>query len=213
MPTKTWIATTAGATWGTAANWSPSGVPAAGDDVIFNSASGGCTVSANTNALLSLNCTGYTNTLTINTGINIIVAGNVILSSGMTTTTSGTGGITMNTGTLTTAGHQLGVWLRMTTINSTIQLADNCVLLKGLAVLGTPVGNITLRSDTPGTARLLTLSNIAGVDQDIDYATVIDIDSSQGLTFWNYKGTIGSNVSNWQIMQQYELRLSGLVFA
>lgn len=281
MATKTWIATTS-STWATAASWSPSGVPAAGDDVIFNSSSGPCTVTANTTALLSLNFTGYTNTITINNSINLIVAGNVTLSSGMTSITPLSGSITMNTGTLTTNGHALGVWLRLATAGSTIQLADACVLNKGLRILGLPTSFITLRSSVSNTQIPLTLSNTlptvfitgsisttnltvtagsnivigmnlygngitsgtyivsqtsgtpggAGVyvvsasqtvasttiratlltDQDIDYVNAIDLDSSGGQTFWNYKGTI-SNSSNWYIMQQYELRLSGLVFA
>ena len=66
MATKTWASATA-STWATAASWSPSGVPAAGDDVVFNGTNNGnCTVGAATNALLSLTTVGYTGTLAVN---------------------------------------------------------------------------------------------------------------------------------------------------
>lgn len=35
MATKTWASAVSGATWNTAGNWSPSGVPVAGDDTVF----------------------------------------------------------------------------------------------------------------------------------------------------------------------------------
>jgi len=79
--TKTWAATAAG-NWNTSGNWSPSGVPAAGDAVIFNNTSTyNCTVNVATNSLASFTITsGYTGILTINYTIN--VAGNVSVSGG-----------------------------------------------------------------------------------------------------------------------------------
>ncbi|MFY7886170.1 MAG: hypothetical protein ACOVOV_15125, partial [Dolichospermum sp.] len=77
MATKTWISNVA-STWATAASWSPSGVPAAGDDVIFTGTNNGqCTVGAATTALLSLTTTGYTGNLIVNALLT--VAGNVTL--------------------------------------------------------------------------------------------------------------------------------------
>jgi len=182
MATKTWIATTA-STWATAASWSPPGIPAAGDDVIFNAASAACTVGANTNALISLTCTGYTNTLTINA--NLIVAGNVTLSSN----------------------------LRFTTINTTIQIADTWILSKGLTSQGTPLGSIIMRSSVPGTQRTFTLLNNGVTTQDIDYLNVTDIDGSAGLTAWTYKGTAPSNSPNWYLMTTQPPTVSQISFS
>lgn len=196
MPTKTWIATTA-STWATAASWSPAAVPIAGDDVVFDgSASGQCTVAAATVTILSLTTTGYTGNLIVNA--RLTVGGNITLSS--TNNISGTSDITVSTNsTITSAGAVIGCILRFSTINTTIQLADAMVLGKGLTALGTPAGFITLRSNVPGTQRIMTLQNITGVSQYIDYLNVTDIDSSAGATLWTYKGTI-TNSQNWFVM-------------
>ena len=196
MPTKTWIATTA-STWATAASWSPAAVPIAGDDVVFNGTNNGqCTVGAATVTVLSLTTTGYTGNLIVNA--RLTVGGNMTLSS--TNNISGTSDITISTNsTITSAGAVTGCTLRFSTINTTIQLADAMVLSKGLSVFGTPAGFITLRSDVPGTQRIMTLQNIAGASQYIDYLNVTDINSSAGATLWTYKGTV-SNSQNWFVM-------------
>jgi hypothetical protein len=77
---------------------------------------------------------------------------------------------------------------------------------------GTPGGAGVYVVSASQTVAATTIRATLLTDQDIDYVNAIDLDSSGGQTFWNYKGTI-SNSSNWYIMQQYELRLSGLVFA
>jgi hypothetical protein len=193
MATKTWTGT---GTWATAGSWTPAGVPAAGDDVVFNAASAACTVAANTNAILTLVCTGYINTLTVNA--SLIVAGSVIMSSGMTTLGTGNLDISANS-TIVSAGHTLGVNLRFITINTTIQLADAMVLSKGITAFGTPAGSIALRSNVPGTQRSLTLVNNGTSTQYVDYLNVTDINGSQGCTIWTYKGTV-SNSNNWYVM-------------
>jgi len=196
MPTKTWISNTA-STWATAASWSPAAVPIAGDDVVFTGTNNGqCTVGAATVTVLSLTTTGYTGNLIVNA--RLTVGGNMTLSS--TNNISGTSDITVNTNsTITSAGAVIGCTLRFSVINTTIQLADAMVLSKGLSVFGTPAGFIALRSSVPGTSRLLTLQNITGVSQYIDYLNVTDIDSSQGCTLWTYKGTVTTS-SNWYVM-------------
>lgn len=197
MPTKTWIATTA-STWATAASWSPSGVPAAGDDVIFNGTNNGqCTVSATTNTLLSLTTTGYTGNLIVNA--RLTVGGNITLSS--SNNISGSSDITVSTNSIiTSAGATIGCILRFSTINTTIQLADSMILTAGLTALGTPVGFINLISSSPGTQRSLTLVNNGVTQQDIDYLNVTDIDGSAGLTAWTYKGNTPVNSQNWFVM-------------
>jgi hypothetical protein len=205
MATKTWTGT---GTWATAGSWTPAGVPAAGDDVVFNAASAACTVGANTNALLSLTCTGYVNTLTINA--NLIIAGNVTLSSGMTTLGTGNLDISANS-TIVSAGHTLGVNLRFITINTTIQLADAMVLSKGITAFGTPAGSIALRSSTPLTRRGFTLVNNGTTTQYVDYLNVTDLDSSAACTLWTYKGTI-TNCNNWFLMPSQPPPVSGISF-
>jgi hypothetical protein len=70
MAIKTWIATTA-STWATAASWSPSGVPVAADDVIFNSTySGDCSVGA-TATCTSVKMVGYSGTFSGTGALNI----------------------------------------------------------------------------------------------------------------------------------------------
>lgn len=204
MATKTWTGT---GTWATAGSWTPAGVPAAGDDVVFNVASAACTVAANTNAILSLVCTGYTNTLTINA--NLIVAGSIIMSSGMTTTGTGNLDVSANA-TLTAAGHTLGVNLRFITVSTTIQIADTWILSKGLTAQGTPAASIIMRSSLPGTQRTFTLLNNGVTDQDIDYLNVTDINGSAGLTAWTYKGATPSNSPNWYVMATQPPTVSGI---
>lgn len=193
MAIKTW---TVAGNWATGGNWSPVGVPGVADDVVFNASSPACTVAANTVAPRSMDCTGYLNTLTINA--NLVIAGNVTLSSTMTTVGTGNLDISANA-LLTAAGHTLAVNLRFTTINTTIQIADTWILSKGLISQGTPSGSIIMRSSAPGTQRTFKLVNNGVTDQDIDYLNVTDIDGSTGLTAWTYNGTVTTS-PNWYVM-------------
>jgi|694.fasta_scaffold107542_4 hypothetical protein len=190
---KTW---TVAGNWATGTNWSPVGVPGVADDVVFNASSPACTVAANTVAPLSMDCTGYLNTLTINA--NLVIGGNVTLSSTMTTLGTGNLDISANA-LLTAAGHTLAVNLRFVTINTTIQIADTWILSRGLTSQGTPSGSIIMRSSTPTVQRTFTLVNNGVTNQDIDYLNVTDINGSAGLTVWTYKGTV-SNCQNWFVM-------------
>jgi hypothetical protein len=210
MATKTWIATTA-STWATAASWSPAGVPAAGDDVIFNGTNNGqCTVGAVTNTLLSLVTTGYTGNLIVNA--RLTVGGNVTLSA--SNNISGTSDITITTNSvITSAGATIGCTLRFSTINTTIQLADAMILSKGLTALGTPSGFINLISSSAGVQRSLTLLNNGVTEQDIDYLNVTDIDGSAGLTVWTYKGNTPVNSQNWYVMTTQPPTVSSITFS
>lgn len=196
MATKTWISNTS-STWATAASWSPAGVPAAGDDVIFTGVNNGqCTVGAATNALLSLTTTGYTGNLIVNAILT--VAGNVTLSS--TNNISGTSNITISANSLITpGGATIGCGLRFSTINTTIQLAGTLSLSGSFTALGTPAGSIIFRSSVPGTQRVFTFVNNGTSSQYVDYLNVTDIDGSLGATLWTYKGTV-SNSPNWYVM-------------
>lgn len=72
MPTYTAVA--GGGNWNSAATWGGSGFPIAGDTAILNATSGQVTVTADAICLI-LDCTGYANTLTINTGFSLRVTG------------------------------------------------------------------------------------------------------------------------------------------
>jgi hypothetical protein len=63
MATKTW-ASSGSSSWNTAGNWSPSGVPGASDDVVFNATStNNCTVDVAIEVTTLTITTGYTGTL------------------------------------------------------------------------------------------------------------------------------------------------------
>jgi hypothetical protein len=196
MATKTWISNVA-STWATAGSWSPAGIPAAGDDVIFNGTNNGqCTVGAVTNTLLSLTTTGYTGNLIVNA--RLTVGGNMTLSS--TNNISGTSDITISTNSvLNPGGSTIGCGLRFSTINTTIQLAGTLTLSFTFVALGTPAGFINLVSSSPGTTRIFNLLNNGLTSQYVDYLNVTDIDSSAACTLWTYKGTVTTS-SNWYIM-------------
>ncbi|MCB4756844.1 MAG: hypothetical protein LHV69_07430, partial [Elusimicrobia bacterium] len=80
--TKTWLGTGGDANWNTDANWSPSGVPQTGDDVVFDGTSQeNCAVqSTPTVVSLSVN-TGYS-TGTITFTSSMVVTGKVSLATG-----------------------------------------------------------------------------------------------------------------------------------
>lgn len=88
-----------GVNWGTATNWSltdgggaTGAVPTATDDAKFTSNSGPCTVDTSARVCLTLDFTGYTNTITMTNGIT--VSGNVTLVAAMTI--AGASGLTIN---------------------------------------------------------------------------------------------------------------------
>jgi hypothetical protein len=209
MPTKTWISNTA-STWATAGSWSPAGVPAAGDDVVFTGTNNGqCTVGAVTNTLLSLVTTGYTGNLIVNA--RLTVGGNVTLSS--SNNISGAAEITISTNSIiTSAGATIGCGLRFSTINTTIQLADTLTLSSTFVALGTPAGFINLVSSSPGTPRIFNLLNNGLTYQYVDYLNVTDIDSSAACTLWTYKGTVTTS-SNWYVMTTQPPTVSSISFS
>lgn len=94
---------TAGTKWATTSGGAGgASVPTSADAVFFtNLSTGTCTIAAGNTGAASINCTGFTGTLTGTA--DITVSGSVTLVAGMTYTHTGT--MTFNaTGTLTTAG-------------------------------------------------------------------------------------------------------------
>ena len=86
------VAASGGGPWGTASTWTGSVVPTAADDVQLGSGSGDVSINLTTNVCRSLDCTGYTGTLTHNWGAKLSIgdatpgAGNKALTfvTGMT---------------------------------------------------------------------------------------------------------------------------------
>lgn len=208
--------------WGVATNWTPNGIPTIADNVSFSSANNNdCIVAANASAL-SIDFQDYGGTLTINTNtvpiptltpFNLTVAGNVTLSTNPSfqlksdANNLGTLVISANS-TVTSNGRTIDARLRLSTINTTILLADTLTLGRALIIQGTPSGYIYLGSTVPTTQRSLILLNNGITDQDIDYADVSDINGNAGLTIWNYSGVI-NNCNNWIIMTKQAVPVSG----
>jgi hypothetical protein len=103
---KTWVSTS-NTSWGTAANWSPSGVPGVNDTVFFNSGSVNCTLPATAFSIQRMYINGsYSGTVTLgagalsitNTGVGYVqstgtfngVSGSGITVSGTFSLTGGT---------------------------------------------------------------------------------------------------------------------------
>lgn len=134
--TDNWNAT-AGTKWATTSGGAGgSAVPTSADDVFFDVASGAVTVTiATVDAnCLSLNCTGFTGTLT-GSAVGLGVYGNITLGSGMTNTF--TNNIFMqgaaSSFTLTTNGIAIDR-LQFVDTNHIVTLQDNLTILTNLIV-------------------------------------------------------------------------------
>ncbi len=128
MPDRYWVGGTA--TWDGApgTKWAATSggtggvsIPGPNDDVFFDANSTGTvTIGAVNNGAKSINCTGFTGTITGTGGLT--VGGSITLSAGMTYTH--TGFITINgTGTLTTAGKAFS-GLTINGVGITVTLGD-----------------------------------------------------------------------------------------
>lgn len=98
-------------------------MPTSADDVFFDANSTGtCTIATGNTGARSINCTGFTGTISIS--IAFTVSGSVTLSTGMTWTAGGGSQVVFNgTGTLTTAGKTFSSVL-LDTAGVTLTLGD-----------------------------------------------------------------------------------------
>jgi hypothetical protein len=187
--------------WGTASNWSltsgggaTGAVPTASDTAVFDNNSISCTLNTSNRVCLALSCTTYTQTLNFST-FNLTVSGNINLGSSMTLTTT-TGSLIVNANsTITTNGKTMSVPFNISTAGRVLTFADNFVLTNSLTILGTLASPITAQTNSSGVQRKLTIPQ--GTTYSIDYCVAVDLDSGDGLTAWNYKGT-QTNCVNWQ---------------
>jgi hypothetical protein len=128
MPDRYWVGGTAawdgtaGSKWAlTSGGAGGESVPTTADDVFFDASSTGTvTISAGNTGAKSINCTGFTGTITGTAAIT--VAGSITLVAGQTYTHTGTVTLT-GTGTLTTAGKTFSV-LIIDGSNITVTLGD-----------------------------------------------------------------------------------------
>ena len=171
MAIKTWIATSP-STWGTAASWSPSGVPTSADDIVFNGTyNGDCVFAFAT--IRSLVMTGYsgifsgTANMTISNSDTGTATGNSLVFSstmtqswtGQTTFTSPVGGyITTNGksfGALITFNNATGVWR----VSDALQTTALTITTGNV----TFTNNVTISGSLTLTAGTLTVLNCGNV--------------------------------------------------
>ena len=113
---------TAGTKWSTTSGGAGgASVPTSVDDVFFtNLSTGTCTIASGNLGAKSINCTGFTGTITGSIGISVF--GSVTLDAGMTYTHIGTIAF-FGTGTLTTAGKTFS-GVTFNGVGSTVTLGD-----------------------------------------------------------------------------------------
>lgn len=206
---RTWVPSAGGA-WTTAGNWSPSGIPVAGDDIIIGSQSAPVT-SVPTIALNSLtingNCTlqsGSAATLTLggNTGTDFVVAGganltlgatvNITLANNSTATIDGT--LTVNSGsTFNTDGTSV-----VTTVNGSIvnygavtsNTSSKLLFQSGSTFQHAVDGGFIPISTWATSSNLLITGYATTVGNPSNYATIFA--QSFGNVTWNCASQTGS---------------------
>jgi hypothetical protein len=172
-------------------------IPTTADDVFFDAASSGtCTIAAGNTGAKSINCTGFTGTITgSGAGSAITVAGSITLDAGQTYTHTGFVTIT-GTGTLTTAGKTFSGVI-VDAAGNTVTLGDALnVAARGVFItrgtFDTDNYNVTaggLTSNTSGTTRAINLNaSTVALSISVNFANVA------GLTF--NAGTSQINLSS-----------------
>lgn len=200
--TAAWDAT-AGTKWAlTSGGAGGQAVPTSSDDVYFDAASGVVTVtisSGNTGAK-SINCTGFTGTLTGSGAI--AVSGSVTLVTGMTVTYTGT--LTLNgTGTLTSAGKILGP-VAINGAGITVTLGD--ALNIGASTFSVSQGTFTtsasnysltvgIFSGSGTSARSILLNgSTVNASNDFSFATNTNLTFNAGTSTINLSKTTGTSL-------------------
>lgn len=212
------FARTAGGNWTTDATWSTTSggaadtvAPTASDDVFLDANSGNVTISA-TSVGKSLDCTGYTGTLTHNTGISLTLSGNLTFVAGMTYTPSETSVLAFNVDSTITSAGKLITRIQLTGTNADLTLGDNLsfaayktcqlnlvssgttVVLNGKTISGNSSTNrVLILSNTIGSSRTITntTGTFANADfRDITLSSAADLSAITGLS-----GDCGGNTN------------------
>lgn len=188
--TATWSATSGGA--------GGESVPTLGDDVFLDASSGQLTINENLSCK-SLNCTGYTNTLTQGSNRFINSYGSITFSAGMTYAVSEDATLQMPaSGTLTTNGMLLPniVFFGTSVLGSNVGFlaSKKCYMkfsnvgslnLAGYTVSGnSAVNRLLVQTSTLGTSNKVTVDSgmFANCDfRDVTFSNATDLDLS-GIT-------------------------------
>ena len=123
-----------GGNYNSTGTWVEGAVPTGVDDVVATATSGALTVTAAASCK-TLILTGYTSTLTINSGYTLNANGSITLASGMTFAGSGTLAIGAE-GTMTANGITVTGGLSLLASGATVTLADNWVVSGLLTLAG-----------------------------------------------------------------------------
>ena len=218
--TKTWVSTTAGGSWATASNWSPSGVPAAGDDIVIN-----CNGSSNmiitisgfvpsTSAFLSLTIGGSGTGDVILSGTTATIAFNRLnvtndftldgVSNSSTSMTGNGAGLLYNR---VVAGKTFRVAIDGTTC--TFGTAAGCVFtISGTMIIGSG-GSMTSTTNSTvvvASGGVIEYSPASGAGPAVGAMTV----QAGGLLDLNYTGTTASpQISTSQPVISGRVRIRG----
>jgi hypothetical protein len=195
MPDRYWVGGTAswdgtaGTKWATTSGGAGGeSVPTTADDVFFdaNSGAGTATIATGNTGAKSIDCTGFTGTITHTAGVGITVAGSVTLDAAMTFNGS-TGTFTFTgTGTLTTAGKVFsGVAVNGSDITVTLGDAINTAGRAITTTLGTfDTANyaVTSAGIFSNNANIRTI-NLGSSTLNIIGNTPVNFSNSTNLTF------------------------------
>lgn len=206
--------------WGNTANWSATSggaggasIPTAADAVFFDANSPNVTVNASNRVCLSLNFTGYTNTITMT--FNITVSGSVTLVAAMGI--ASTGALTVNaTATLTSNGRTWPNALLMQA-GVTYTFGDNWVV-SGLVSIGNSSASITYNGNqitcNGGLTNAATGGVLSGTAKFVlGGGTITSNQTGGGIQFpVDYAGNITFNSGgNWRVSGGTHTYVSGTV--
>lgn len=200
---------TAGTKWAaTSGGAGGQSVPTAADDVFFDAASGAVTVTVSASAnCLSLNCTGFTGTITGTSTINVYA--NTTLASGMTWSHSGNFVFQATSGsyTVTSAGKTFGAGLIFGVLGAstaTWTLQDALTLVGGIThtsgTFTTNNHNVTAASLSSNNGNTRTINLGSSTVTLSATSGTINFNNNAGLTFNAGTSTIacsgaGSNIT------------------
>jgi hypothetical protein len=196
---------TAGTKWAFTSNGSGGApVPTIDDDVFFDVNSSNASVSTSSSVLpaKSINCTGFTGTITLSGTIN--VAGNVTLSSGMTWVSAANSLVTFTgSGTLTTAGKSFSA-IEVNGSGITVTLGDalsmsgsypNGALTVTRGTFNTANYNVTGSAIVSSNSNTRTI-NLGSSTVTLSHSTPVDLATTTNLTFNAGTSQITASSSN-----------------
>lgn len=200
---------TAGTKWAaTSGGAGGASVPTSVDDVFFNASSTGTvTIATGNTGAKSINCTGFTGTLT--GSANISVAGSITLVAGMTYTYSGTIAITA-TATLISAGKSASHSLTINASSGTVTLGDAWSGAATTNTITVITGTFDTANYTVSTGRLV--SSSASTRQINLGSSTVNLSGTSALSFSNSSSGLTFNAGTSQINATAGSTVSSLSF-